>query len=65
MYLQSNAYLLICKSATESHKQISDRNALFNMTLSMISFDAPQLQQEADHTEFDNKNVNFSLNRGS
>ena len=43
MYAQSNAFSTLGISAMASCKQISDCNALVNMTI-MINFDALQLQ---------------------
>ena len=43
MYVQSNAISTLGISAMASCKQISDCNALVNMTI-MINFDALQLQ---------------------
>ena len=53
MHLQSNEFLTLSKSVTVINKQISDRNAIVNMTL--LSYILTHWQQEADQTVIDKK----------
>ena len=53
MHLQSNEFLTLSKSVTVINKQISDRNAIVNMTL--LSYILTHWQQEANQTVINKK----------